>query len=41
MRTVFAFLWGALFGWGLIVARMTDPRQIIAFLEIGPGWSET
>ncbi|MEN9680937.1 MAG: hypothetical protein RLZZ627_830 [Pseudomonadota bacterium] len=40
MKNVFAYLFGILFGWGLVVARMTDPQRIIAFLEIGPSWSE-
>lgn len=40
MNSVFAYLVGVLFGWGLVVAQMTDPQKIIAFLEIGPHWSE-
>jgi uncharacterized membrane protein YedE/YeeE len=40
MKSVFAYLVGVLFGWGLVVAQMTDPQKIIAFLEIGPRWSE-
>lgn len=41
MKSVFAYLLGIIFGWGLVVAQMTNPRKIIAFLEIGPLWSES
>jgi uncharacterized membrane protein YedE/YeeE len=36
---VVGFLAGLLFGAGLIVARMTDPRVVLAFLDVtGGGW---
>ncbi len=38
MRLVAAFLFGFLFGTGLIVAGMTDPARIIAFLDIAGAW---
>lgn len=41
MKSVFAYLLGIIFGWGLVVAQMTNPRKIIGFLEIGPLWSES
>lgn len=40
MKSGLAYLLGALFGVGLVVSRMTDPQRVIAFLEIGPHWSE-
>ena len=40
MKTAAAYLLGILFGLGLVVSQMTDPRRVIAFLEIGPDWSE-
>ena len=33
------FLAGLLFGVGLVIARMTDPRVVLAFLDVtGAGW---
>lgn len=40
MKTVAAYFLGMLFGWGLVVSQMTDPHRVIAFLEMGPHWSE-
>lgn len=33
-----AFAVGLLFGVGLVLAGMTRPAKVIAFLELGPGW---
>jgi uncharacterized membrane protein YedE/YeeE len=36
---VVGFLAGLLFGAGLVLARMTDPRVVLAFLDVaGAGW---
>jgi uncharacterized membrane protein YedE/YeeE len=40
MKNFSAFLFAVLFALGLALARMTDPHRVIAFLEIGPHWSE-
>ena len=40
MKSAIAYFLGTLFGWGLVVSQMTDPNRVIAFLEIGPHWSE-
>jgi uncharacterized membrane protein YedE/YeeE len=40
VKEISAFLFGMLFALGLALARMTDPQRVIAFLEIGPRWSE-
>jgi len=41
MKSFTAFLFGMMFALGLALARMTDPQRVIAFLEIGPHWSES
>lgn len=41
MNVITSYLIGTLFALGLIRAGMTDPERIIAFLEIGPRWSES
>lgn len=41
MKTAAAYFLGTLFGWGLVISGMTDPHRVIAFLEIGPQWSES
>ena len=38
-RLVPAFLSGALFGVGLLVAGMTSPARVEAFLDVGGAWS--
>jgi uncharacterized membrane protein YedE/YeeE len=38
MRLIAAVLFGFLFGIGLIVAGMTDPARILAFLDIAGEW---
>ena len=40
MRGLSAYLVGLIFALGLALSGMTDPKQVIAFLEIGPRWSE-
>ena len=40
MRAVLVgFLAGALFGAGLLIARMTDPRVVLAFLDVTGAWN--
>lgn len=39
MRILCALLFGALFGSGLIIAGMTDPARILAFLDITGDWN--
>jgi hypothetical protein len=39
MRLLSAFLLGAIFGLGLILADMTDPARILAFLDIAGDWN--
>ncbi len=38
MRLIAALLFGFLFGIGMIVAGMTDPARIIAFLDVAGTW---
>ena len=38
MGKVFAFLSGLIFGLGLILAGMTDPRKVKAFLDLAGAW---
>lgn len=38
MRLFAALLCGLLFGAGLVVAQMTDPAKVVAFLRLAPGW---
>jgi uncharacterized membrane protein YedE/YeeE len=39
MRLFFASLSGALFGAGLLVSGMTDPRNVLAFLDVAGEWN--
>ena len=41
MRSVWAFLSGSLFGIGLLVSGMTDPRKVIGWLDIFGDWDPT
>ena len=38
MKTIAAFAVGLLFGLGLVVAQMTNPAKIIAFLDVAGNW---
>jgi len=38
MRKVFGFISGLVFGLGLILAGMTDPRKVKAFLDLAGAW---
>lgn len=38
MKTVIAFLTGLLFGIGLILAGMTSPDKVLAFLDVAGAW---
>ncbi len=38
MRMLFAFVSGLLFGLGLILAGMTDPQKVKAFLDLAGAW---
>jgi uncharacterized membrane protein YedE/YeeE len=38
MSNVFGFLSGLVFGLGLILAGMTDPRKVKAFLDLAGAW---
>ncbi len=38
MKNVAAFAVGLLFGLGLVVAQMTNPAKIIAFLDVAGNW---
>ena len=38
MANVFAFVSGLVFGIGLILAGMTDPRKVKAFLDLAGAW---
>lgn len=38
MKNVIAYVAGLVFAVGLAVARMTDPRKIIAFLDVTGAW---
>lgn len=39
MKLVAALFGGAVFGAGLVISGMTEPGNIIAFLNIAPGWN--
>ena len=39
MRIVIGFAAGLLFGAGLAIARMTDPRVVLAFLDVTGAWN--
>ena len=41
MRQVWAFLAGGLFGVGLLISGMTDPRKVIGWLDIFGDWDPT
>ena len=34
-----AFVWGLLFGIGLIIAQMTNPANVLAFLDVAGSWN--
>jgi uncharacterized membrane protein YedE/YeeE len=38
-RVAIGFAAGLLFGAGLAIARMTDPRVVLAFLDVTGGWN--
>lgn len=37
-KSVFAFVFGLIFGLGLIVAQMTNPGKVLAFLDVAGTW---
>jgi uncharacterized protein len=39
MRIAIGFAAGLLFGTGLVLARMTDPRVVLAFLDLTGAWN--
>ncbi len=39
MKNLSGFLAGLLFGMGLVVAGMTDPEKVLAFLTVGAQWN--
>jgi len=39
MKSVAAFVCGLVFGLGLLVSGMTDPRNVLAFLDVTGHWS--
>lgn len=39
MKSVAAFLCGLVFGLGLLVSGMTDPRRVIGFLDVTGHWN--
>jgi uncharacterized membrane protein YedE/YeeE len=39
MKLVAALFGGAVFGAGLVISGMTEPGNVIAFLNIAPGWN--
>ncbi|MEO9823182.1 MAG: DUF6691 family protein [Paracoccaceae bacterium] len=41
MRGLWAFLAGSLFGIGLLISGMTDPRKVIGWLDIFGNWDPT
>ena len=38
MRRVVEFIAGLLFGWGLLLSGMTDPRKVLGFLDLFGHW---
>jgi len=38
MHRFIEFLVGLLFGWGLLIAGMTDPAKVIGFLDLAGAW---
>lgn len=41
MKNVSALVAGMLFGAGLVIAGMTNPEKVLAFLTLGAGWDAT
>ena len=41
MRSLWAFLAGSLFGVGLLISGMTDPRKVIGWLDFFGDWDPT
>ncbi|BAI73460.1 hypothetical protein AZL_028220 [Azospirillum sp. B510] len=41
MRSLTAILFGFVFGLGLIIAGMTDPARVLAFLDVAGAWDPT
>lgn len=37
-KNIGAFAWGLTFGIGLIVAQMTNPNKVLAFLDVAGAW---
>jgi len=37
-KNIQAFGWGLLFGLGLIIAQMTNPAKVLAFLDVAGAW---
>jgi uncharacterized membrane protein YedE/YeeE len=37
-KNISAFVFGLIFGIGLIVAQMTNPAKVLAFLDVAGGW---
>ncbi len=37
-KNIAAFAWGMTFGIGLIVAQMTNPNKVLAFLDVAGNW---
>jgi len=37
-KNVYVFLFGLIFGLGLIVAQMTNPAKVLAFLDVAGDW---
>lgn len=41
LKTIVALFAGALFGTGLVVSGMADPRKVIGFLDVAGNWDPT
>lgn len=41
LKTIVALFAGALFGTGLVVSGMADPRKVIGFLDVAGDWDPT
>ncbi len=37
-KNIFAFIYGLIFGLGLIVAQMSNPAKVLAFLDVAGAW---
>jgi uncharacterized protein len=37
-KSIFAFVFGLIFGLGLIIAQMTNPGKVLAFLDVAGEW---